>query len=177
MKKILVSGYYGYQNSGDDAILHSICHDIKQLNIESEITVLSNQPHVTMSEYSVNAVDRFNLKKVIKQIKNCDVLVMGGGTLIQDLTSTRSLYYYLGIIWMAKFYKKKVMLYGNGIGSAAKHPANQAHQHDNRHRKPQQRKPPPQGDCDDNNRHQNPLNPPPPLHRREVVRLLCHLHF
>jgi len=116
MKKILVSGYYGYQNSGDDAILHSICHDIEQLNIESEITVLSNQPHVTMGEYSVNAVDRFNLKKVIKQIKNCDVLVMGGGTLIQDLTSTRSLYYYLGIIWIAKFYKKKVMLYGNGIG-------------------------------------------------------------
>lgn len=116
MKKILVSGYYGYQNSGDDAILHSICHDIVQLNIDSEITVLSNQPRITMGEYPVNAVDRFNLKEVINQVKQCHVLVMGGGTLIQDLTSTRSLYYYLGILWIAKFYKKKVMLYGNGIG-------------------------------------------------------------
>ena len=120
MKKILVSGYYGYQNSGDDAILHSICHDIIQLNIKSEITVLSNQPELTMQEYSVKAVDRFNLKKVNEEIKHCDVLVMGGGTLIQDLTSTRSLYYYLGILWMAKFHKKKVMLYGNGIGPISK---------------------------------------------------------
>jgi len=116
MKKILVAGYYGYQNSGDDAILHSICHDILQLDIETNITVLSNQPRVTMGEYPVNAVDRFNLKEVIKQVKNCDALVMGGGSLIQDLTSTRSLYYYLGILWFAKFYKKPIMLYGNGIG-------------------------------------------------------------
>jgi polysaccharide pyruvyl transferase CsaB len=45
---------------------------------------------------------------------------MGGGSLIQDLTSTRSLYYYLGILWMAKFFKKPVMLYGNGIGPIQK---------------------------------------------------------
>lgn len=116
MKKILVAGYYGYQNSGDDAILHSICHDILQLKLETSITVLSNQPRVTMGEYPVQAVDRFNLRAVIEQVKLCDVLVMGGGSLIQDLTSTRSLYYYLGILWMAKFYKKPAMLYGNGIG-------------------------------------------------------------
>jgi len=116
MKKILVAGYYGYQNSGDDAILHSICSDILELNIETGITVLSNQPGLTMREYPVKAIDRFNLKDIVREIKSCDVVVMGGGSLIQDLTSTRSLYYYLGILWIAKFHRKAVMLYGNGIG-------------------------------------------------------------
>lgn len=116
MKNILVAGYYGYQNSGDDAILHSICHDIRQLNIETAITVLSNQPKVTKKEYNVNSVYRFSFGEVLKEIKKSDVVVMGGGSLIQDLTSTRSLYYYLGILWMSKIYGKKVMLYGNGIG-------------------------------------------------------------
>jgi len=120
MKRILVAGYYGYQNSGDDAILHSICHDIRQLEVESSITVLSNQPEVTQGEYGVESVNRFDFLQVAKAIKQTDVLLMGGGSLIQDLTSTRSLYYYLGILWIAKLYKKPVMLYGNGIGPIKK---------------------------------------------------------
>jgi polysaccharide pyruvyl transferase CsaB len=116
MKKVLVAGYYGYQNSGDDAILHSICNDILELDIETSITVLSNQPQLTMREYPVFSVNRFNLHDVLREIRSCDVLVMGGGSLIQDATSTRSLYYYLFLIWSAKIHNKSVMLYGNGIG-------------------------------------------------------------
>ena len=120
MKKIIVAGYYGYQNSGDDAILHSICYDIRQLDFETSITVLSNQPDITKREYGVNSVNRFDFRQVKKEIKKADVVVMGGGSLIQDLTSTRSLYYYLALLWMAKWYKKEVMLYGNGIGPIKK---------------------------------------------------------
>ncbi len=116
MKKVLVAGYYGYQNSGDDAILHSICNDILALDIETSITVLSNQPQLTMREYPVFSVNRFNFHDVLREIRSCDVLVMGGGSLIQDATSTRSLYYYLFLIWSAKLHNKAVMLYGNGIG-------------------------------------------------------------
>ena len=116
MKKVLVAGYYGYQNSGDDAILHSICNDILELDIDTSITVLSNQPQLTMREYPVFSVNRFNLHDVLREIRSCDVLVMGGGSLIQDATSTRSLYYYLFLIWSAKMHDKAVMLYGNGIG-------------------------------------------------------------
>ncbi len=116
MKKVLVAGYYGYQNSGDDAILHSICNDILSLDLDTSITVLSNQPQLTMREYPVHAVNRFGFRDVLREIRACDVLVMGGGSLIQDATSTRSLYYYLYLIWSAKFHNKKVMLYGNGIG-------------------------------------------------------------
>ena len=120
MKKIVVAGYYGYQNSGDDAILHSICNDIQKLDVETAITVLSNQPKVTKREYEVSSINRFNFREVMDAVKHTDVLVMGGGSLIQDLTSTRSLFYYLGLIWMAKLRRKKVMLYGNGIGPIRK---------------------------------------------------------
>lgn len=116
MKKIVVAGYYGFRNSGDDAILHSICNDILKMDIESRIMVLSSQPEITKGEYPVQSINRFKLFDVIREIKSCDVLVMGGGSLIQDVTSTRSLYYYLGLLWIAKFFKKSTMLYGNGIG-------------------------------------------------------------
>lgn len=116
MKKIVVAGYYGFRNSGDDAILHSICNDILKINIKTHIMVLSSQPEITMGEYPVKAINRFKIKEVIREIRSCDVLVMGGGSLIQDVTSTRSLYYYLSLLGIAIFFKKSTMLYGNGIG-------------------------------------------------------------
>lgn len=116
MKRIVVSGYYGFQNSGDDAILHSICNDIKKTGENVQIIVLSNKPNLTKKEYGVDAIPRFNVKEVQKAIKQCDIFLLGGGTLLQNLTSSRSLYYYLGLLWFATKKKKKVILYGNGIG-------------------------------------------------------------
>ncbi|MCF8020102.1 MAG: polysaccharide pyruvyl transferase CsaB [Vallitaleaceae bacterium] len=116
MKKILISGYYGYFNSGDDAILTSICKDIREISLEHEITILSNNPPSTRLEYGVAAVEKFNFIKVIKAIIKSDIVLMGGGSLLQDETSNRSLYYYLFILWFAKISRKKIMLYANGIG-------------------------------------------------------------
>lgn len=115
MKKILITGYYGYSNSGDDAILSSICKDIKELG-DHEITILSKNPEETKSEYGVNAIYRFKFNLVRSQIKGSDIILMGGGSLLQDKTSTRSLLYYLFIIWYAKLHNKKCILYANGIG-------------------------------------------------------------
>ncbi|MCT4598522.1 MAG: polysaccharide pyruvyl transferase CsaB [Vallitalea sp.] len=116
MINIVISGYIGYSNCGDDAILLSICEGIKKLNIEANITALSNNPTLTSKTNNINSVYRFNWREVIKAIKSADIIISGGGSLLQDTTSTRSLLYYLGIIKIAKLYKKKVMLYANGIG-------------------------------------------------------------
>lgn len=115
MTKLLFSGYYGFDNSGDDAILEAILKDVRH-NEKFDITVLSNNPKKTRAHYQVKAVDRFHLKRVFRAIKNCDILISGGGSLLQDVTSTRSLYYYLGLIFLAKLKKKKVYLLANGIG-------------------------------------------------------------
>ncbi|MBO5330100.1 MAG: polysaccharide pyruvyl transferase CsaB, partial [Anaerotignum sp.] len=70
----------------------------------------------TKEKYGIEAVYRFGLRDVFHAIRKCDVLLSGGGSLLQDSTSTRSLMYYLSITAMAKLMRKKVMLYANGIG-------------------------------------------------------------
>lgn len=116
MVNFLITGYYGFLNSGDDAILTSMCEGIRRLNIPTKTTILSNNPKATEEEYQVHATYRFNLLSVIKEIRSTDILLMGGGSLLQDRTSTRSLMYYLSILFLAKIFKKKCMIYANGIG-------------------------------------------------------------
>jgi polysaccharide pyruvyl transferase CsaB len=111
-----MSGYYGFDNSGDDAILKAIVKDLKEINKELNITVLSNNPAKTESMYPVKAVNRFKLREVLTAIKETSLLISGGGSLLQDVTSTRSLLYYLAVMAAAKIYKKPVMVYANGIG-------------------------------------------------------------
>lgn len=115
-KSILISGYYGFDNSGDDAILKAIVKDIKQYNKNIRITVLSNDPDKTESMYDVKAVNRFKLQEVIRAINSSSLLISGGGSLLQDITSTRSLLYYLALMTIAKLKRKPVMVYANGIG-------------------------------------------------------------
>ena len=104
--KYVISGYYGFNNSGDDALLMSIINGIRSTDDSAEITVLSKSPAETRKNYSVNAVNRYNIFSLIAKISCCDVLISGGGTLIQDATSTKSLVYYLSVIRIAKFFKK-----------------------------------------------------------------------
>lgn len=113
---ILISGYYGFDNSGDDAILKAIVKDLKENNSSVNITVFSKNPLFTKEAYDINAVNRFGIRDIIKAIKNCDLLLSGGGSLLQDITSTRSLLYYLILMKLAKVFNKPVMVYANGIG-------------------------------------------------------------
>lgn len=113
--KVLISGYYGFENCGDDAVLECIIAGFRKIGI-NDITVLSNSPDETKNNYGVNAVYRNSFKKVLNAIKNTDVLISGGGSLIQDKTSSRSLWYYLAIIAFALIFRKKVFIIGQGIG-------------------------------------------------------------
>ena len=120
---ILMSGYYGFSNAGDDAILQSIHDNLMAANEEIKVTVLSNDPAQTKERYGLNAVPRFNLLQVWRAVSKCDLLLSGGGSLLQDRTSTRSLLYYLFVMHLARCKRKKVMLYANGIGPVQR-PAN-----------------------------------------------------
>lgn len=55
-------------------------------------------------------------RHVSKAIRECDLFISGGGSLLQDATSLRSLFYYLGVIHLARLYHRKVMILGQGIG-------------------------------------------------------------
>lgn len=117
MAKILLSGYYGFDNAGDEAVLYSIINSLVEvMGDRAEIVVLSNQPEQTKAVYGVSAVDRWDKRGIYRAIRGCDLLISGGGSLLQDVTSKNGILYYLGIIWLAKKLKKKVMIYAQGIG-------------------------------------------------------------
>ncbi len=116
MINLLIAGYHGYGNCGDEATLMAMTTNIKEMADDVNITAISHIPELTKTEYNINSVQRFNAVEVARAILKSDIILSGGGTLIQNGTSTRSLLYYLSIIKFAKLFKKRVMLYSNGIG-------------------------------------------------------------
>ena len=116
MTKILISGYYGFDNVGDDAVLYGIISSIQKMNPTIQFRVLSNQVDKTSQLFAIPTFDRWNLFEIIKQIIKADLVILGGGTLLQDRTSPRSPLYYLGITFFAKLFRKPVLYYGQGFG-------------------------------------------------------------
>lgn len=115
MVKVAISGYYGFKNFGDEAILGVLVNHLKQLK-DVDITVFSSDVDYTSKTYSVNSVKRFDLKNVIKTIRNSDVLISGGGSLLQDVTSLKSVVYYSLIIALGILFNKKVIIFAQGVG-------------------------------------------------------------
>ena len=113
-KKVVISGYYGADNFGDESILEVLIQRLKK--DDADITVLSTNPEKTARTHGVNSIHSFKLGKVMSALSKCDILVSGGGSLLQDATSVKSLFYYLWVIFMAQFYKKQVLIFAQGIG-------------------------------------------------------------
>jgi len=116
MVRILISGYYGFNNIGDESILQAVVDNLRSKLNNIEITVLSRNPDFTAQKYEVHSVSRKSIKDIIKAVLKCDLLISGGGSLLQDVTSKKSILYYLMIIWAALFFRKKVFIYSQGIG-------------------------------------------------------------
>ncbi|MDD5602599.1 MAG: glycosyltransferase [Eubacteriales bacterium] len=116
MCRILISGYYGFDNAGDEAILQSLVSELKAACPGLEIMVLSANPSKTSVDFGVHSVSRSNIIKMIQAVKNCDILISGGGSLFQDTTSFFNVWYYGGIIMLAFAMKKLVFAYAQGIG-------------------------------------------------------------
>ena len=120
MHKILISGYYGFGNIGDESILAALVQNLRSAEKDIDITVLSANPPFTEKRHGVTAVDRKNFFEIYLAIKNCDLFISGGGGLLQDVTSEKSIRYYLGLIYIAARLGKKIMVYGQGIGPITK---------------------------------------------------------
>ena len=111
-----ISGYYGFRNNGDDALLLALTDDIKREQSDARMVVFSNRPKETARIYRIDAVYRLNILKIAKVCKKTKALIFGGGSLLQDETSSKSLWYYLSVIKLAKHCKTKVMQFANGFG-------------------------------------------------------------
>ncbi|MBQ3451827.1 MAG: polysaccharide pyruvyl transferase family protein, partial [Selenomonadaceae bacterium] len=114
--KIVISGYYGSKNGGDEAMLAAMIEILREEVSDLQITVISLNPEYTRIRHKVDAVPLLDIWTIIKKIRAADLLISGGGSLLQNVTSGRSLYYYLAIIFFALACGRKVMLYAQGIG-------------------------------------------------------------
>ncbi|MGZ0052606.1 polysaccharide pyruvyl transferase CsaB [Brevibacillus gelatini] len=120
MSRILISGYYGFNNAGDDVVLYGIISSLKREQPNISLAVLSNQPERTAELFGIEAYDRWSFGTIVRELSRSDMLVMGGGTLMQDVTSPRSVLYYLGIVTIAKLLRKPVVFYAQGFGPILK---------------------------------------------------------
>ena len=112
----LVCGAYGRGNAGDDAILEAIVTELRQIDPDLPIWVLSRNPDDTRLTYRVNSIYTFAFPRFLRRMGKTRLYINGGGSLMQDVTSHRSLWFYLFTISAAKRLGCQVMMYGCGIG-------------------------------------------------------------
>lgn len=118
--RVVISGYYGFENSGDEAVLRSILLALEEQGKAAGIVikpiVLSGNPEWTAQMYGVEAVRRMHPMSIWQAISSSDALISGGGSLLQDATGVKSIPYYTGIIKLAQWLRKPTFIYAQGIG-------------------------------------------------------------
>jgi polysaccharide pyruvyl transferase CsaB len=114
--KIALSGYYGFDNAGDEALLAAITSSLKKLEPQAEFVVFSGSPVRTKELHGIRAVYYLNPFALLFELMRADLLISGGGSIFQDVTSTRSLSYYICVVALARLLKKPVIFYAQGVG-------------------------------------------------------------
>ena len=113
---VVICGAYGRGNAGDDAILEAILQEMRAIDPDMPITVLTKDPKATRLTYRVRTAGRMDVGTWKKAMRHAGLYINGGGSLIQDVTSRRSLWFYLHNIQAAHKAGCKVQMYGCGIG-------------------------------------------------------------
>lgn len=114
--KILLSGYYGFDNAGDEAVLAALIQGLRNALPEAPIVVLSGNVERTKEMHKVDAIDRYDRKLIKSELEKCALFISGGGSLLQDRTSVGSVVYYTDIINLAARHGAQVMIMAQGLG-------------------------------------------------------------
>ncbi len=117
---VMLSGYYGYGNIGDETLMHTIIYKLKEKKPDIKIVVLTHKRDSFLEENGIDSISRINIFKIRKALKKTKLYINGGGSLLQDSTSTKSLLYYLTLLKTAYNMGVKTYLYANGIGPILK---------------------------------------------------------
>lgn len=116
IRRIVVSGYYGFGNVGDEAVLAGIAESFRVAG-GCELVPITASPDDTFARHGLRGIARSDTLGMLKEIKRADLFLSGGGSLFQDATSARSALYYLVQFWYAaKIARKPCVVYAQGVG-------------------------------------------------------------
>jgi polysaccharide pyruvyl transferase CsaB len=123
---ILIAGYFGYGNIGDEAILGGILDDLDASLPQAEYIVVSGDPAQTTDFFGREAVGWNDLTSIIEAIRKSDLVIVGGGGLFHDYwpidshdllsESNNKLVSYLSIPLLSTMLRKPSMAYSVGVG-------------------------------------------------------------
>jgi polysaccharide pyruvyl transferase CsaB len=116
MARVLLSGYYGFGNLGDEALLEVIVRGMHRRFPSAQLEVLSATPQMTAQQHGVTATPRWDWRAIRAAIGRSDVVLSGAGGLLQSATSLRSLLYYAGIVREAIRARRKTMVFAQSVG-------------------------------------------------------------
>lgn len=129
MSRVLITGYYGFGNAGDEAILASMISGLRERRREIEIVVVSGNPGRTTALHGVPAVPRDDIPGLVEAVRSSDLVILGGGGLLQDYWPTPAedfltpwqggLYTYLALPVLAALTNRPFFLYAIGVGPLA----------------------------------------------------------
>lgn len=114
---VLLAGYYGFGNLGDELLAESAVYFLQKAGVKRErIAILTADPGETSKTLGIQCFDRWRITEILKAIKKSRSLLLGGGGLFQDTTSTRSCLYYWGLVSAAKICGARPWAVGQSIG-------------------------------------------------------------
>lgn len=116
MRRILVLGYYGFGNFGDEIILSAVQSELAAVDCEAAFAVHKPTQYGSQSCPRHSLVDRDSAMAMSRALRSSECVMLGGGGLIQDATSWRSSLYYLGIPFLGAVERKALVSYAQGIG-------------------------------------------------------------
>ena len=119
-KSAVICGYYGAGNAGDEAMLAVLISALRHAHEGIRITVISSDPAGVAEKHGVLSVARSDIAGISRALAGAQALIFGGGNILQDKTSTRSLIYYSHVAHMAKKHACRLAFSANGIGPITK---------------------------------------------------------
>jgi polysaccharide pyruvyl transferase CsaB len=117
--RVILCGYYGQDNAGDEALLVSL---LQLLPTHVEPIALSANPRVTAERYGIAACANRDWGQIWRVMRSADGFIWGGGSLMQDVTSVTSPLYYAGLMGLAQWLGLKTIAWAQGIGPLRRSP-------------------------------------------------------
>lgn len=126
IKTILIAGYYGFGNVGDEAILNTMLASLRERRQDLEFIVVSMDPARTATCYDVRSVHWKDIDTLLSAAKESDLIILGGGGLFQDywgvpkgvaLTASHwGISFCSAVAMLAVLHQKPFMIYSVGVG-------------------------------------------------------------